>query len=69
MKYRVTVKRLRDGQYYARCDSGPWGKVERTAASEEAALAAVRAEIEYDLEWCPCTGAARESVELDVRQG
>lgn len=68
MRYRVTVKRLIDGEYYARCEAGPNGLVERTGRTEDEAVQRLRAEIEYELEWCPCTGAAREIVELDVRR-
>ena len=66
MRYRVTVKRLLDGPFYARCDVGPNGVVERLGSSEEEAVDRVRKEIEFELEWCPCTGAAREQVEIDV---
>jgi hypothetical protein len=66
MLYRVTVKRLLDGHYFARCESAPLGALERTGASEKEALDRVQAEIEFQLEYCPCTGAAREEVELEV---
>jgi hypothetical protein len=66
MTYRVLLKRLLDGAWYARCDTGPLGLVERTGTTEVEALDRLRREIEYQLEWCPCTGAAREQVELAV---
>ena len=66
MRYRVTVKRLLDGPFYARCDVGPNGLVERLGGTEEEAVERVRKEIEFELEWCPCTGAARELVEIEV---
>lgn len=66
MKYRVLLKRLIDGLYYARCDTAPQGLVERTGATEDEALSRVRREIEFQLEYCPCTGAAREQVDLEV---
>ena len=64
--YRVSVKRTLDGHFYARCETAPAGMLERTGDTEEEAVARMRAEIEYQLEWCPCTGAAREKVHLDV---
>jgi len=66
VKYRVSVKRLLDGHYYARCETAPQGLVERLGTTEEDVLERVQREIEYRLEWCPCTGASREEVFLEV---
>jgi hypothetical protein len=66
MKFRVSVKRLLDGQYYARCETAPNGLLERVAKTEDDAVGRVQKEIEFQLEWCPCTGAAREQIEIEV---
>ncbi|RME55704.1 MAG: hypothetical protein D6795_02585 [Deltaproteobacteria bacterium] len=68
MKYRVTVKRLLDGRFYARCNTAPMGVCETTGGNREEALEKLRNEIRYQLEWCPCSGVAENFVELDVRE-
>ena len=66
MKYRVVLKRLLDGKYYARCNAAPIGLAEATADTADMALEKVRDEIRYQLEWCPCSGVSADYVELDV---
>ena len=36
------------------------------AASESEALAKLRAEIRYRVEWCPCTGVDDDYVQLQI---
>ncbi|MEE8138873.1 MAG: hypothetical protein V3T81_08425 [Thermoanaerobaculia bacterium] len=66
MKYRVTLKRLTDRQYYARCVSAPSGLAEAYGDTPDEALGNLRKEIRFQLEYCPCSGVARDYVELDV---
>ncbi len=66
MRYRVLLKRLVDGRFYARCPAGPAGLAEGHGASGEEALAAVHRAIRYQLELCPCSGVAEDYVELEV---
>ena len=68
MKYPVTLKQLMDGAFYARCPTGPSGVVERTGDTEEKVLEALRNQIRYELEWCPCSGVADDYVELVVQR-
>ena len=67
MRYRVKLKHLSAGGYYARCESGPSGLLEAHGTSCEEALSKMRKEIEYLLELCPCSRPAQDSIELDVR--
>ncbi len=68
MTYRVTVKRLRSGRYYARCNAGPDGMAEAEGDSPASAVERVEKEIRYRLELCPCSRQAREFLRLEVRQ-
>jgi hypothetical protein len=43
------------------------GKVEVTAPIREEALAKLRNELRYRLEYCPCTGVTDDFVELQVQ--
>jgi hypothetical protein len=67
MIYRVTLKRLTGGEYYARCEAGPNGLAEGVADTAGGAVEEVRKEIRYQLEYCPCSGVSRDYVELEVR--
>jgi hypothetical protein len=63
MAYRVHVSRLPGGSYQATClDPLCSGK----GPSPEAAVAAVRSEIRFQLELCPCTALAVGAVEIEV---
>jgi hypothetical protein len=66
MLYRVTVKRLIDSRYYARCDAAPQGLAEGHGESEGEALEQIRKAIRFQLEYCPCSGVAGDFVELQV---
>jgi hypothetical protein len=37
--------------------------------SEEEALARIRDEIRYRIEWCPCTGVDEDYVQLEIERG
>ncbi|HZN92167.1 MAG TPA: hypothetical protein VFB81_05660 [Myxococcales bacterium] len=53
MKYPVTVKKLIDGQWQARCMASVVGEVVSLANDREDALERMRNEIRYRLEFCP----------------
>ena len=61
-QYNVTVKRLRDGHYYARCNASEVGMVEATGPSRQEALAQLEAEMRFRLEFCPCSGIPTDIV-------
>lgn len=67
MPYQVTTKRLMDGQWLARCMSGPNGVVAKEAPTKKEAVEKLREEIRYQLEFCPCSSVAQDFVQLDVR--
>jgi Zn-dependent protease with chaperone function len=39
-----------------------------TAPTREEALTKMRNELQYRIEWCPCSGASGDTVELQVRE-
>jgi len=42
--------------------------VEVTAPTRDEALTKMRDELQYRIEWCPCSGASGDVVELQVRE-
>ena len=66
MRYRVSLKRLTDGDFYARCLAAPSGPAAAQARTAEEALDRLRQEIRYRLEFCPCSAVSGEYVELEV---
>lgn len=68
MRYRVTLKHLIDGQWQARCEAGPLGPVWRDGASREEAVERLKAEMHYQLEWCPCSSLNAEALHLDLHE-
>lgn len=68
MQYKVILKSLPDGQWYARCDTTPSGVVEAQAHSREQVLQKVQNEIRYQLEYCPCSGISTGFLQLDVTE-
>ena len=44
------------------------GQVEVTVPTREEALTKMRDELQYRIEWCPCSGASGDTVELQVRE-
>jgi hypothetical protein len=63
--FRVRLKRQSDGQVLATCDAP---SCMARGRSDEEALARLRAEIRYRIEWCPCTGVDDEYVQLEVER-
>lgn len=53
MKYPVTVKKLIDGKWQARCLASVVGEVVSLGDDREAVLARIKDEIRYRLEFCP----------------
>ena len=68
MKFPCSVKQLIDGRWQARSMGSVAGNVEAMAQTRDEALAKLRAEIRYKIEWCPCSGVADDYVELDVSE-
>ena len=67
MKFSCTVNRLGDDRWLARSSGSRFGTVEVTARSRDEALAKLRGELRYRVEFCPCTGVPDDYVELEVR--
>jgi predicted RNase H-like HicB family nuclease len=63
VKYEVTVAGDGDGGYVASCEDP---QCSGRGLSPANALDALRGEIRYRLELCPCTGVSDDYVELDV---
>ncbi len=68
MKLTCTLSSLADGQWLARHTGSSLGRVEVTARTREEALAKMRNELQYRIEWCPCSGVSGDTVELQVRE-
>jgi hypothetical protein len=69
MKLTCTVSRLASGKWLARHAGSSTGQVEVTAPTRDEALTKMRDELKYRIEWCPCSGAWGDVVELQVRDG
>ena len=68
MKAPCTLSRMRNGTWVVRHSSSALGTVEVSAPSREEALTKMRNELQYRSEWCPCSGASGDTVELQVRE-
>ena len=66
MKFEATVETGADGGYVASCEDPQCSGHGLRPAN---ALDALREEIRYRLELCPCTGVSDDYVELDVVSG
>jgi hypothetical protein len=64
--YRASIKKLADGDWYARCVAAPGGPAAVQAPSRHGALEGLRSEIRFRLELCPCSAVADDYVVLDV---
>ena len=63
MKFTVQLESTADGDYLAVCDD----PLARCLGSSPAnALDALRAELRYQLEMCPCSGIDVNMIELEV---
>jgi hypothetical protein len=63
--FHVHVQRQRDGHVLATCEAPVCMS---RGSSEEEALAKLREEIRYRIEWCPCTGVEDDYVQLVVER-
>ena len=68
MKAACTLSRMRDGSWLVRHSSSILGTVQISGPSREAALTKMRDELQYRSEWCPCSGASADTVELQVSE-
>ena len=68
MKAACTLSRMRNGTWLVRHSSSTLGTVEVSASSREEALTEMRNELQYRSEWCPCSGASADTVELQVSE-
>ena len=59
---------MRNGTWLIRHSSSILGTVEVSGCSREQALADMRNELQYRSEWCPCSGASADTVELQVSE-
>jgi hypothetical protein len=68
MKLTCTLSHLRNGQWLARHTGPSTGQVRVTAPTREEALTKMRSELQYRIEWCPCSGVSGDTVELQVQE-
>ena len=68
MRAACTLSRMRDGSWLVRHSSPILGTVQISGPSREEALAEMRNELQYRSEWCPCSGASADTVELQVSE-
>ena len=68
MRAACTLSRMRDGTWLVRHSSSILGTVQISGPSREAALTKMRDELQYRSEWCPCSGASADTVELQVSE-
>jgi hypothetical protein len=54
--------------WLVRYSSPSLGTVELSAVSREEALTKMRDELQYRIEWCLCSGASGDTVELQVQE-
>ena len=66
MKAACTLSRMRNGAWLVRHSSSILGTVEVSGFSREQALEDMRNELQYRSEWCPCSGASADTVQLQV---
>jgi hypothetical protein len=59
---------MRNGTWLVRHSSSTLGTVEISSFSREEALTDMRNELQYRSEWCPCSGASADTVELQVSE-
>ncbi len=68
MKAPCTLSRMRNGTWLVRHSSLALGTVEVSGSSREEALTKMRNELQYRIEWCPCSGVSGDTVELQVKE-
>jgi hypothetical protein len=68
MIFARTLSHLANGKWLARHTGSSVGQVEVTAPTREEALTKMRNELQYRIEWCPCSGASGDTVELLAKE-
>jgi hypothetical protein len=68
MKLSCTITRLSDGRWRARHTQSSLGTVEVFGSSRDEALTKLRDELQYRIEWCPCSGVSGDTVTLQVEE-
>lgn len=63
MKYRVRITQVSSGRFIANCDEP---KCSAGAPTKEEAAAKVRDEIQYMMEFCPCSSVKEGEIEIEV---
>ena len=63
-----TLSKMLNGTWLVRHSSSTLGTVEVSGTSREEALTDMRNELQYRSEWCPCSGASADTVELQVSE-
>jgi hypothetical protein len=68
MKLTCTVSHLANGKWLAKHKGSSTGEIEVTGTSREDALTRMRNELQYRIEWCPCSGVSGDTVELQAQE-
>jgi hypothetical protein len=68
MKASCILSRMRNGTWLVRHSSAALGTVEVSSSSREEALTKMRNELQYRIEWCPCSGVSGDTVDLQVQE-
>jgi len=66
MKAACTVRQTPDGNWLARHESAEFGAVEVSGSSSADALTKMQRELQYRIEWCPCSGVSGDTVEVEL---
>jgi hypothetical protein len=66
MKLTCTITRMPNGRWQARHAGSSLGTVEVSGSSRDEAVPKLRDELQYRIEWCPCSGVSGDTVELQV---
>jgi hypothetical protein len=66
MKALCDVNRVQHGQWRATHSSAELGNAQVTASTREEALTKLQNELQYRIEWCPCSGVSGDTVELEI---
>ena len=68
MNAACTLSKMLNGTWLVRHSSPILGTVEVSATSRDQALTEMRDELQFRSEWCPCSGASADQVELQVSE-
>ena len=68
MKLAYTLAHLANGKRMARHTGASGGQLEITAPTRASSLAKMRNELQYRVEWCPCSSASGMPSSLQVRE-